>query len=191
MFSSTMKKNRIQRIIVDIDNTLWDFASVFQEKLKEIAPDIPPMTEWEWDFYMDYISIEELYSIVNDIHIEQDLFKPFKSSKWFLESLINKGYEITIASHRQEISREATEMFLKKNNLPYTELHLSSNKAVLFDSSIAIVDDAPHLLDEAKKNGLICTGLLHPWNKHTEHPLFKSLEEIFDYLKRMLDSYRK
>jgi len=59
---------------------------------------------------------------------------------------------------------------------------LSNNKAVLFDSSIALVDDAPHLLDEAKLKGLICTGLRRPWNKNTEHPLFDSLEEVLKFL---------
>jgi phosphoglycolate phosphatase-like HAD superfamily hydrolase len=185
------RNDKIQRIIIDIDNTLWDFASIFHERLKDIAPAIPPMKDWEWDFYMDYISIEELYSIINYIHIEQDSFKPYPSAKWFLESLIERGYEITIASHRQENTREATERFLKKHNLPYTELHLSNNKAVLFDSSIAIVDDAPYLLDEAKNKGLICTGLRHPWNRNTEHHLFDSLEEIFDFLHKILDSKEK
>jgi hypothetical protein len=180
------KANKMQRIIVDIDNTLWDFASVFQERLRKIAPTIPPMTEWKWDFYMDYISLEELYSIINDIHKEQDLFEPFPSAKWFLNSLLDEGCEITIASHRQENSRKATEKFLKKHSLPYTELHLSNNKTVLFDSSIAIVDDAPHLLDEAKQKGLICTGLLHPWNKNTGHPLFGTLEEVLEFLLKKL-----
>ena len=179
------KIDKMQRIIVDIDNTLWDFASIFQDRLREIAPNIPPIADWEWDFYMDYISIEELYSIINDIHKEQYLFEPFPSAKWFLESLLDKGYEITIASHRQENSREATERFLQKHNLPYTELHLSNNKAVLFDSSIAIIDDAPYLLDEAKQKGLICSGLRRPWNKNTEHPLFDSLEEVLEFLLKI------
>src|SRR4030042_6048137 len=184
MVFSAMEKN--QRIIVDIDNSLWDFASIFQDRLREIAPDIPPIADWEWDFYMDYISIEELSSIINDIHKEQDLFEPFPAAKWFLESLLDKGYEITIASHRQENSRGATERFLQKHNLPYTELHLSNNKAVLFDSSIAIIDDAPYLLDEAKQKGLICSGLRRPWNKNTEHPLFDSLEEVFEFLLKRI-----
>jgi phosphoglycolate phosphatase-like HAD superfamily hydrolase len=176
------KNDKMHRIIVDIDNTLWDFASVFEERLKKIVPTIPPMTDWEWDFYMEYISIEELYSIINEIHKKQDLFEPFPSAKWFLESLIDEGFEIIVASHRNENSREATENFFQKNNLKYTELHLSSDKTVLFESSRAIVDDAPHILDEAKQKGLICTGLRYPWNKHTEHPLFGSLEEVLEFI---------
>jgi len=181
----------MQRIIVDIDNTLWDFASVFQEKLLKIAPAIPPMTEWKWDFYMEYITLEELYGIINEIHKEQDLFEPFPSAKRFLESLLHKDYEIIIASHRQENSREVTEKFLQKHNLPYTELHLSNDKTVLFDSSIAIVDDAPNILDEAKQKGLICTGLHCPWNKHTEHPLFNSLEEVSEFLLKEIHNKQK
>lgn len=181
----------MQKIIVDIDNTLWDFASVFEDRLKKIAPTIPPMTEWKWDFYMEYITLEELYRIINDIHIEQDLFEPFPSSKWFLTSLLDEGYEIIIASHRQENSRKVTENFLRKHNLLYSELHLSNDKTILFDSSIAIVDDAPNILDEAKQKGLICTGLHCPWNKHTEHPLFSSLEEVSEFLLKEIDSRKK
>jgi FMN phosphatase YigB (HAD superfamily) len=181
------EKNIItKRIIIDIDNTLWDFASVFQERLKKIAPEIPPMSDWEWDFYMEYISIEELYGIVNSIHKEQDVFEPYASATWFLTTLLEKGYELIIASHRHENSREATENFLKKNDLPYTELHLSYNKAILFDSCIAIVDDNPHILDEAKQKGLVCAGLFFPWNKNSGHPLFDSLEKILQFLLKEL-----
>jgi hypothetical protein len=177
----------MERIIIDIDNTLWDFASVFQKRLKKIVPEIPPMNEWEWDFYMEYISVEELYGIVNSIHKEQDIFEPYPSAKWFLTELLEKGYKAIIASHRNENSREATEKFLKRNELPYSELHLSYNKAVLFDSSIAIVDDNPHLLDEAKQMGLVCAGLYFPWNKNSGHHLFDSLEEILQFLLKEID----
>jgi len=183
-----LRKDKVRKIIVDIDNTLWDFASVFNEMLRKIAPSIPPVKDWKWDFYMDYISLDELYCIIDEIHKKQDIFEPFPSSRWFLESLLNKGYEIIIASHRQEHSREATEKFLQKHKLPYTELHLSNNKTVLFDSCIAIIDDAPQTLDEAKQKGLICTGLRFPWNKYTEHSLFDSLEEVLEFLFKKLNS---
>jgi len=178
----------MQRIIVDIDNTLWDFASVLYESLKNIAPTIPPMTQWKWDFYADYISIKELYRAINDIHSEQHLFEPFPSARWFLESIMYEGYKVIVASHREEKTRVATENFLQKNNLPYSELHLSHDKSILFDSSVAVVDDAPGLLDEARKKGLICTGLRYPWNKHTGHPLFDSLEEIYKFLLQELNN---
>ena len=58
----------MKKIIVDIDNTLWDFASVFREMIKKVAPTVPPVDEWKWDFYMEYVSLEELYSICNAIH---------------------------------------------------------------------------------------------------------------------------
>jgi hypothetical protein len=181
------KNTIMKKIIIDIDNTLWDFASVFQERLKKIVPEIPPMNEWEWDFYMEYISVEELYSIVESIHKEQNIFEPYPSAKRFLATLIEKGYEVIIASHRNENSREATEKFLKRNDLPYTELHLSYNKAVLFDSSIAIVDVNPQLLDEAKQKGLVCTGLCFPWNRKSGHHLFDSLDKILKFLLKEID----
>jgi phosphoglycolate phosphatase-like HAD superfamily hydrolase len=174
----------MKNIIVDLDNTLWDFASVFEERLRKIAPTIPPMGKWEWDFYKHHISLEQLHHTIDSIHIEQDRFKPFPSSKRFLDSLHESGFEITIASHRHAHTREATISFLKKYDLPYTDLHISHDKTVLFDTSDAIIDDAPKLLDEAKNRGLICTGLRYPWNKHLDHPLFESLEDILEYVLR-------
>ena len=177
----------MKNIIVDLDNTLWDFASVFEERLKKAAPTIPPMTEWQWDFYKDHIGLEQLHNIINSIHIEQDRFKPFPSAKWFLDSLFERGFEIIIASHRHVDSREATLYFLDKNDLPYTDLHISNDKTVLFDISDAIIDDAPTLLDEAKNKGLIRTGLRYPWNKLVEHPLFECLEDVLQYLLQELN----
>ncbi len=175
------------KIIVDIDNTLWDFASVFQKRIKEVVPNIPPINEWKWDFYMEYISLDELARICNEIHMQQDLFTPFPSARYFLDTLLKEGYEIIIASHRDEHTRPATERFMQKYRLPYTELHLSNDKTVLFDSCRAIVDDAPHILDEGKDKGLICTGLLCPWNRNSKHRLFNSLEDVLDYLLRELN----
>lgn len=177
----------MKRIIVDIDNTLWDFASVFYERLKKIAPTIPPMELWNWDFYKDHLNIEDLYNIIDGIHKEQDLFQPFPSARWFLESLNERGFSLIIASHRQDDYRGATERFLQKHNLLYHELHLCRDKTVLFDKSCALVDDAPVLLDKAKQRGIICTGLRYPWNKHTEHPLFNSLKEVLNFLLERLD----
>ncbi|NWF52078.1 MAG: hypothetical protein HXY47_03245 [Nitrospirae bacterium] len=178
----------MKKIIVDIDNTLWDFAFVFYERLKKIAPAIPSTDLWDWDFYKNYISIDDLHSVIDGIHRDQDLFQPFPSAKWFLESLSDKGYSLIIASHRRDNFRKATEHFFLKHNLPYHELHLCHDKTILFDGSCcALVDDAPILLDKARQKGIICTGLRYPWNKHTEHPLFNSLEDVLNFLLEELD----
>ena len=113
----------MQTIIVDIDNTLWDFATVFHGRLKAVIPEIPPMTEWTWDFYKEYITDEELHRIVNDIHSVQDHFDPFPSARFFLDSISQNGYYVVIASHRHRDSRGITEAFLKKHDLRYNELH--------------------------------------------------------------------
>lgn len=175
-----------KRIIVDIDNTLWDFASEFYRKIKVISPNIPPISQWTWDFYMDYISLEDLASICNEIHMEQDIYKPFEFSQQFLSELISRGCHVIIASHREEKARQATERFFIKYNLPYTELHLTNDKTLLFNDCVAVVDDAPHILDEAKRENLICTGLEWPWNRNSGHILFKTLEDVLDFLIREL-----
>lgn len=178
--------NTQKRIIVDIDNTLWDFASEFYKKIKLVSPEIPPINEWTWDFYMDYISLEELASICNEIHLNQENYKPFDFSRQFLLELIKNGYDVIIASHREENARQSTERFFIKHDLPYTELHLTNDKTLLFNNCVAVVDDAPHILDDAKRRDLICTGLEWPWNKASNHKLFKTLEEVLSYLLKEL-----
>jgi len=49
------KKNRI---IVDVDNTLWDFASVLYRKISHYG--VPEPSEWYGDFYKRYFSLEQL-----------------------------------------------------------------------------------------------------------------------------------
>jgi len=94
---------------------------------------------------------------------------------------------VIVASHREERTRISTERFFIKHDLPYNELHLTNDKTLLFKNCVAIVDDAPHILDEAKKSGLICTGLKWPWNKNTEHALFNNLEEVLYFILEELD----
>ena len=41
-----------RKIIVDIDNTLWNLAPVLWEHLKAINPKMPEPSEWSyWDFW--------------------------------------------------------------------------------------------------------------------------------------------
>jgi hypothetical protein len=49
---------------------------------------------------------------------------------------------------------------------------MMSDKSVLFDSCLAIVDDSPATLDKAAQAGILCAGLREPWNAGTGHPLF-------------------
>ncbi len=174
------KKNRI---IVDIDNTLWDFASALWKKIAHYG--VPQPSEWQGDFYKRYFSLEQLLSYVDKVHDEQDeRYPPFPDAVNFLSCLRKKGCHITIASLRNPNKKNVTEKWLKTHRLVYDELYLVPDKSVLFDDHHAIVDDDLRTLDKAVNKGLIATGLKFAWNKNSNHTLFSGLTDVFGYLNK-------
>ncbi|MCX5816179.1 MAG: hypothetical protein NTX75_08055 [Proteobacteria bacterium] len=174
----------MRKIIVDIDNTLWDLAPVFYEKLHDVNPDIPPPSGWyAWDFWRGFVSERILYGILKDIHSRQDAFTPYPDAKAFLAHLKEEGFYIIIASHREKGTFDATRKWLMINDLSFNEVHLSYDKTVLFNKCWAIVDDSPVTLEKAKQAGIVRVGLRNAWNEKEDHPLFNNLMEVLDYLQ--------
>jgi FMN phosphatase YigB (HAD superfamily) len=171
------------KIVVDIDNTLWDFASVLWENLKKMNPQTPPPEMWhEWDFWKEYVSEKPFRKAIKEIHIKQDYFMPFSEAKSFLTALKDKGFHITIASHRESDTLIATRKWLSKYQLPFHDIHLSFDKSTLFDNCSVVVDDSPKTLAKAEKAGIMRAGLRYAWNAKEKHPLFNSLNEVFLYI---------
>jgi FMN phosphatase YigB (HAD superfamily) len=177
----------VKKIIVDIDNTLWDFAPVLHERIKRMSPDIPPPDEWViWDFWKPYVSSQQLYTAIRDIHMEQDSYPVYPEAARFLASLKIMDFHITIASHREKGTLDATTHWLEKHSLRFDEVHLSHDKSVLFPNSWAVVDDSPVTLQKAAELGMVRAGLKAPWNRQDDHPLFDNLLEVLDYVKGSL-----
>lgn len=171
-------------IIVDIDNTLWDFASVLYEKLRNINPHVLAPEHWHsWDFWKGYMDAGRFYQVVNEIHLEQNIFGVYPEASDFLKELKKLGYRITIASHRSEYSRVVTVSWLDKYNLCYDQLYLTYDKTILFSQCIAVVDDSPHILSKAYERSLIATGLEFAWNRGNGFKLYKNLSQVLDFLK--------
>lgn len=170
--------------VIDIDNTLWDFASVLYEEISGLNPNIPLPEKWIcWDFWKNYLSPEDFYRAINKIHLRQDDFGVFSDAEDFLLELKEAKYRIIIASHREEESRIPTINWLVKHRLPFDELHLSYDKTVLLPCCSIVVDDSPHVLEKAKNLNILATGLEFAWNKNNGFKLFKSLSEIKEYLR--------
>ena len=161
----------MKKIIVDIDNTLWDFASVLYERMKKVNSNIMLSSEWDdFDFWRSYMSSRTFYSIIKGIHLDQEQFIPFSDAQLFLTSLKELDTHIIIASHREKGTLDATINWLEKNELIFDEIHLSYDKTVLFDDCWAIVDDSPFTLEKAAYAGVIATGLKMPWNELECYP---------------------
>ncbi len=174
----------MRKIIVDIDNTLWDLAPVLYRHLKQVAPSIPEHALWrEWDFWNGYINEKTLYTVIREIHLNQDQYGVYPESRQFLSLLKEKGFYVVIASHREKGTNHATKQWLKKHELVFDELHVSYDKSVLFADAWAIIDDSPVTLQKAVEAGIVRAGLRNPWNENEDHPLFSNLMEIYEYLQ--------
>lgn len=175
-----------KKIIVDIDNTLWYFAPILYEKLKAINNNIPEIEEWkEWNFWEGYISRKDFYKSINEIHINQHKYGVFDDAKEFLEYLkYDMKYEIIIASHRIEASKQSTITWLNKHNLYFDSIHLSNNKTILFNDVTVdgIVDDAPDIIEKANNKNIKAFGIKYPWN-HKHHEL---LDESLTNIKQKM-----
>jgi len=177
-------------VIVDIDNTLWDLASVLYERMRKVNPALTPPSEWhEFDLWKRYVSPRVFFSIIRDIHMDQGMFTPYPDAGPFLASLKEIGFHIVIASHRVKEALDATVRWLLTHNLVFDEIHLSYDKTVLFDRCWGVVDDSPLTLYKAKKAGIVAAGLEMPWNEYEDYPLFGNLGEILQYLKGKLNHF--
>jgi hypothetical protein len=174
----------VKKLIVDIDNTLWDLAAVLYERMAKVNPVLPRPSEWrEFDFWKRYLSPRTFYSLIRDIHMDQNMFTPYPDAGFFLASLKEMDFHIIIASHRQKGTLDATARWLQTNDLTFDEIHLSFDKTAVFDDCWGIVDDSPFTLRKAEKAGIVGTGLQMPWNEEEDYPLFGNLGEILQYLK--------
>ena len=179
-------ERQTRRIIVDIDNTLWNLAPVLWEHLKSVNPEMPDPSGWDdWDFWEKYVTMKDLYQVLKDIHMQQAEYPPYPESREFLEALKDRGFYIVIASHRERKTYASTEKWLRQNGLMFDEIHLSHDKSVLFPGSWGIVDDSPITLDKAVSAGIVRVGLSNPWNIHSAHPLFDDLFEVLGYIDSM------
>jgi hypothetical protein len=172
-----------KRVIVDIDNTLWNLAPELWRQLQTINPQIPPPEKWmEWDFWEELVRTKDLYRALREVHMKQDQYAPYPESRAFLAALKERRFYIIIASHREKGTLDPTVRWLRKYDLVFDEVHLSSDKSVLFNGCWAIVDDSPVTLAKAAKAGIIRVGLRNPWNDGLNHPLFNNLIEVLAFI---------
>ena len=180
-----------KKAIIDIDNTLWQFCDALYEELRKINESFPTPDSWtHWDLWQGYCAVDDFYSAVNAIHFNQhsDSYVPYPEAQNFLSSLKENGYHITIASHRSPEFKRQTEKWLDTHGLVYDELHLSYQKAQLFDeSTYVVVDDAPQVLEKAVDKGIMAAGLLFPWNRAYSDNGFILLNSLTDILNHILE----
>ncbi len=89
----------MEKIIVDIDNTLWAFVPVLYERMKKVNPLVTAPSEWRlFDFWKSYLTAREFYKAIKSIHVDQEQFVPYPDAGMFLSSLKERARLFTISS---------------------------------------------------------------------------------------------
>jgi len=153
--------------MVDVDNTLFDFATPLYEMFKKDGMDIPRVSEWNiWDyFYPYYMTSKIAHEYFNEVHSHQLEYEPFEDARVFLENLI-KDRAVVIVSHRRPHQCAELRKWLNENNLPYDMVECSDDKTKMFNRAVfdVVIDDCPMTLTAAHNAGIAAYGLSRPWN---------------------------
>ena len=153
--------------MVDVDNTLFDFATPLYEMLGESGIHIPPPQNWnKWDyFYPEFMSSKVAHDHFDAVHSHQLEYEPFEDARDFLEGLI-KDRAVIIVSHRRPHQCAELRKWLNEHNLPYDMVECSDDKTKMFNRSVfdVVVDDCPFTLEAAYNAGITGYGLTRPWN---------------------------
>lgn len=172
------------RVIIDIDDTLWNFGSVWYEFLKEHNNDIPTPKKWDtWWTGLDYVDKSVMHETAKKVHSQQDNFDIFEKAAKFVNFFKQNGFTVEIASQRCHTTYEATVRWLNKHEIYYDKLHCISDKSVLFDEKSILIDDSPEWIDRAHEKGMKCYGLKYQYNQHLSNKaiLFDSFEDMYQH----------
>jgi hypothetical protein len=174
------------RVIIDVDSTLWDFATTLYYEITKEVPVFPTPDKWDkWAFYKGYLTDSKFYEIVDCVHSNQLNYPPFMTAKLMLET-IRRRADIVIATHRNQKHKVALLEWLDKYQLPYNELHVSKDKTVLFNDVDLVIDDYAETLKKARDSGVIGIGLRYPWNDKQGLTLFDTQLEMISWLRKFL-----
>ena len=168
--------------MVDVDNTLFDFATPLYKTFIEASINLPPPENWnKWDyFYPEFMTSKVAHDHFDMVHSHQLEFEPFEDARVFLEHLI-KDRRVIIVSHRRSHQCAELRKWFDVKDLPYDIVECSNDKTKMFDKNVfdVVIDDCPRTLEAAYKAGIKGYGLQEPWNADCKYgTLLPSLTDI-------------
>jgi HAD superfamily hydrolase (TIGR01509 family) len=170
------------RALVDVDNTLFDFATPLYKIFLKSGINIPSPQNWNtWDyFYPEFMTSKVAHEHFDMVHLHQLEYKPFNDARAFLENLI-KDRAVVIVSHRRSHQCNELRKWFDVNDLPYDVVECSNDKTKMFNKNVfdVVIDDCPRTLEAAYNAGIKCYGLQRPWNADCKYgKLLPTLTEI-------------
>ena len=179
-------------VIVDVDDTLYSFASEMCRAAKTRGRHVCETDLTCWGAWDNFLSSGDWNEILDEIHRMQTLYRPYEGAKELLDYLF-ENYYVIIASHRKKEMKVYLSKWLEKNNLKHHKVlvfdHTSGkSKTDLFKRADLrgkvklVIDDNPEVLSAAKSAGITAVGLSKPWNLGNGFTLFKNLRDIEEFV---------
>ena len=155
------------RIALDIDSTLhhyWDLLAELSERRYGVRLPYDEQSGWG----IDQLEPDQLEALIRETHSDENIetAEPYPDAVETVQAWHAEGHWIHITSHRADVTRQATERWLEKIDMPYDDLHCSYDKVSrCVELGIdVLVDDSPVNLRSAHEQGIVGATILHPWN---------------------------
>jgi uncharacterized HAD superfamily protein len=155
------------RIALDIDSTLhhyWDLLDDLSQR--NFGVPLPYEAQVGWG--ITQLDPQQVKHLISESHSDEHIetAEPYPNAVETVRAWHDQGHWIHITSHRAERTREATERWLTRIEMPYDDLHCSYDKVTrCVELGIdVLVDDSPVNLENAREQGIVGATIVHPWN---------------------------
>ena len=178
------RQNKL-RVLIDLDGVVRDFIGSLIRVYNQKYPDhaVSPITSRRLE---DFFPIgEEIYKFMESGFIDE-IMQEAQAYPGALEALNRwkNEFEIVIVTAQPDDIRGSTYIWIGKNNLPSSEIHISYFKSEI--QGYALLDDFIDNLEEFSSTGRLAVCLDQPWNKNWKGPRVKTVDEFFLYLQKHL-----
>lgn len=162
------------RIIVDVDGTLYDTKPVFVRQFSaRHGITIADGEITEWNFWKYHITLEEFLALIAEgLHSAEEIgaAKLYPAVAATLRAWRRAGSQIFIASDRAEAAGEHTRRWLTTNGLPVDDLVCAPGlDKIDYAQRVGaglIIDDKPDTITAALDAGLAVATIIHPYNRN-------------------------
>lgn len=178
--------------VVDIDQILWSMGEAWYEEIIKINPECPYPGKSTWDFYKGFLTEKELQLTIDNVHMKQNTFEPFKKAPLLTRTLREHDFYIKIASHRNPRTKCVTEDWLLENGIYFDDLYAVTDKHFLLEDATVFIDDSPHSQAYAIEKGVKTFSIMYPYNRHMDGVVFsKDFEGLLHDVEKWCSQFKR
>lgn len=164
---------RPQRIMVDIDSTLYPSDPIFIRAMSEmygVNLELASLNHWDW--WREHISAEQFVTLISDyFHSDTEILAavPFRGAVEAVNDWRAAGHRVHIVSDRGPRARIATIAWLERIGIEYDALFLRLGMDKIEYAHRhridLVIDDRPDTLERAVEAGFAAATLVYPYNR--------------------------